>query len=271
MSTKTVNAASNPSLANSLVNQAMSAQETTPESALVISPSDNLVTLPGGFITEAGEVIKTAEVRELTGRDEELIARSNNAGRTFSTILSCGVAKIGNEKATEKLLDELLSGDRDALMVGIYKATFGNTTTLASFCIGCGETKTIEIDVDEDLKSRTLADPIADRSFLVKGKSHEYRVILPNGAVQRELSINLDKSLPELTSILLQATVMEIDGKPVISKNQIQSLGLMDRKAISEAIAERNPGPEFSDVTVTCPDCDGEVVVSINLGTLFRI
>lgn len=270
MATQTVNAANNPSLANNLINQALSAQETQKEPALVIPPSDNLVTLPGGYVTDAGEVIKTAEVRELTGRDEELIARSTNSGRTFNTILTCGVVKIGNIPADEKVLDELLSGDRDALMVGIYKATFGAVNASSAFCRGCGEMKETEINVDEDVVNKTLTDPLADRVFNVQGKENDYKVVLPNGATQKELALNLEKSLPELTTILLQGTVMEINGRPVVSKNQIQGLGLTDRRILSEEIAKRNPGPQFSTVTIECPDCGGEVAVPINLGTLFR-
>lgn len=270
MATNTIKAASNPSLANDLINQAMAAQAAPKEQAMVTPPSDNLVHLPGGFITDAGEVIKTAEVRELTGRDEELISRSNGNGRSFTTILSCGVVKIGGIKADDKILDELLSGDRDALMVGIYKATFGAVNNTASFCRGCGEMKEISIDVDEDIVNKTLSDPVNDRVFTVQGKENEYRVILPTGAVQRELSVNLDKSMPELTTILLQGTVMEINGRPVLGKNQVQNLGITDRRILSEEIAKRNPGPQFSNVSVTCPDCGGEVVVPINLGTLFR-
>ena len=270
MANNTIKAASNPSLANDLINQAMAAQATPKEQAVVTPPSDNLVHLPGGFITDAGEVIKTAEVRELTGRDEELISRNGTSGRTFNTILNCGVVKVGDAKADEKLLDELLSGDRDALMLGIYKATFGAINNTASFCRGCGEMKEVSIDIDEDVPSKELSDPILDRVFTVEGKENEYRVVLPTGAVQRELALNLDKSMPELTTILLQGTVIEINGRPVLGKNQIQNLGITDRRLLSEEIAKRNPGPQFSNVSVTCPDCGGEVVVPINLGTLFR-
>lgn len=270
MANNTINAAKNPSLANDLINQAMATQEVKKEPALVTPPSDNLVHLPGGFITDAGEVIKTAEVRELTGRDEELISRSTNSGRTFSAILACGAVKVGDIPVTEKVLDELLSGDRDAIMVGIYKATFGQLNKSSSFCRGCGEMKDIEVDVDTDIETKVLSDPILDRVFTVQGKENEYRVTLPTGAVQKELGQNLDKSLPELTTILLYGTVVEINGRPILSKNQIQSLGMTDRRLLSEEIAKRNPGPKFTDISVTCPECGGEVVVPINLGTLFR-
>jgi hypothetical protein len=270
MTTQSIKAADNPSLANGLINQAMSAQATTTEPATIIPPSDTLVHLPGGYISDAGEVIKTAEVRELTGRDEEIIAKSGNPGRVFSAILGRGVVSVGNIKATEAVLDNLLAGDRDALMLGIYKATFGNTATVNSFCAGCNEPVEVEVNVDEDIKSKVLVDPKTDRTFTVSSRKHEYLVTLPNGAVQREISTSLDKSMAELTTILLQGTVLEIDGRSVLSPQQVLNMGVTDRRDVAEAIAERASGPKFEDTTVACQTCGGEVEVPISLGTLFR-
>jgi hypothetical protein len=73
-----------------------------------------------------------------------------------------------------------------------------------------------------------------------------------------------------LDSILLEYCVVEINGKSVLGKSQVQAIGLADRRLILEEVISRNPGPQFDDVKITCPDCGGEVVVPINLGTLFR-
>jgi hypothetical protein len=80
----------------------------------------------------------------------------------------------------------------------------------------------------------------------------------------------LDANPAEALSILLENTVVTIDGRNVITKAQVQNLGVVDRRAIADAIAARNPGPQFEDITVSCPDCEGEVRVPISLGTLFR-
>lgn len=266
----TISAASNPGLANQLLSQATAEPEQKVEAAKINTPSEVLVDLPGGYVTADGEVIRTAEVRELTGRDEEAIARSTNVAKALNIILTKGVVKVGDQSADERTLDRLLAGDRDALMIGIYRATFGDTATVGGFCPSCGEVKEVIVDVLGDIKFKTLLDPINDRVFPVQGKSVEYIVTLPTGTTQKELLSNMDKNVAELSTILLQNCVLEINGKAVLSKEQIRNLGLTDRKKINEAIADRNPGPQFEDIKVTCPECDGEVVVPINLGTLFR-
>lgn len=270
MANQSINAADNPALASSKIAEALAPQQTTVEPAEITSPSDNLVNLPGGYVLPTGEVIRTAEVRELTGKDEEAISRTEGLGRIFSTIISRGVAKIGTLPATDTLLDELLSGDLDALTLGIYRATFGNTAVIKSYCDGCRDYKDVSVDIDEDIKHKVLVDPANDRKFTVKTPKHEYSVILPNGAVQRELTLNLDKSNSEMRTILLQGTVMSIDGRPVVSKNQVLEMSVTDRKAVANEIINRAPGPKFEDVTITCPDCGGKVAVPINLGTLFQ-
>jgi hypothetical protein len=265
----TINAAANPALANQLLSQALKEvpQEIAPE---IILPSDTAVNLPGGYITATGEIIRTAEVRELNGKDEEVISKSPNLGKALLTILSRGTVKIGTEPVDENILDQLLIGDRDALLLGILKTTFGSQVEIPAYCSGCAEYKTVQIDVDSDIKTKILTDPINDRVFTVKGKKNEFVVKLPNGVVQKKMIENTDKTSAELSTIILENTVTRIGDSPVYAVSQVQSLSITDRREIIDAINDRAPGPQFSDVTVNCPDCESEVTVPINLGTLFQ-
>jgi hypothetical protein len=268
--TNTINAAANPALANQLLNKALTEEQTKTVTPEIIVPSDVLVDLPGGYITPAGEVIKTAEVRELTGKDEEAISKTTNMSRAIVTILNRGTVKIGTEAVDEKMLDSLLIGDRDAILVGILKATFGPKVSVPSYCTGCQDTKEVQVDIDEDIKTKILTDPINDRVFTVKGKNTEYLVQLPNGLIQKELMNQIDKTPAELSTIMLESTIVRIGDAPVYSKLQVQNLSVVDRRKIIEEINKRAPGPQFEDVTISCPDCESEVTVPINLGSLFQ-
>jgi hypothetical protein len=265
-----VSAASNPNLVNSTVEGILAEPEKIVAPASIESPSNVLVNLPAGFVTPDGEVIKTAEVRELNGKDEEAIARASGWFRAFGTILSRAVVKLGDTKIEDALMDRLILGDRDALLLGIYKATFGSTTILRSYCSGCDDTKDVEVDVDRDIPVTVLVDPLLDRNFVIKTGKHEYVVTLPTGIVQREIGNNSDRTTAELTTLMLEHCVLEIDGSPVLGKAQVQAIGVADRRELGEAIARRTPGPQFDTTTIDCPDCGGKVAVPINLGTLFQ-
>lgn len=263
--------ANNPDLLNQLANQAMSeGKQQEVAFSEITYPSETLVLLPGGYINAAREVTKTAEVRELTGKDEEYMGKAPTLAKAFNGLLERAVVSIGDEPITADIVDQLLVGDRDALLLGIYKVTFGTTAELQGFCNGCSEYKDVEIDVDEDIKISTLKNPIDDRIFTVQGKKHKYLVTLPTGTTQKTLLNNSDKTIPELTTLLLEQTVLEIDDNPVISKLQAQNIGLADRRKIGEELAKRAPGPKFSNIEVDCPDCEGKVVVPISIGALFR-
>ena len=71
--------------------------------------------------------------------------------------------------------------------------------------------------------------------------------------------------------MLLEGTVVQIDGNPVLSKIQVQNLGIVDRRTLVEEIDKRVSGPQFDDLKITCPDCESEVTVPINLGALFQL
>ena len=270
MNDNMIPAAANPELANQMLAQANAGDEQLVLPAAIKPPSDVIVTLPGGYLLPTGEVATTVEVRELNGKDEEAIARTGNLNRIFNTVLNRAVVRIGDLPATEKLIDNMLVGDQQAALIGIYKATFGDSAVIASFCNGCNDWKDVEINVNTDINTRVLTDPVGERRFTVKSRNNEYLVVLPTGVTQKEITSSSDKNYAEITTTILENTVLEINGRPVLSKIQVQNLGIVDRKAITEEIAKRTPGPKFEDVKVTCPDCESEVVVPLNLGTLFR-
>lgn len=270
MENNTFNALEDTAKANQILAEAIAEPEQE-ESAQILAPSDTSVNLPGGYLSFTGEVYRNAEVRELTGRDEEIIAKSGNGARIFSAILSRGTVSIGDKPADDRLLDNLLIGDREAILLGIYKATFGQTATINAWCSGCTSTKEVEIDIDKDIKTKVLIDPVEDRGFTVKGKKNEYTVVLPTGVTEKALSVDPSKNYAEKVTILLENTVVQINNSPVVSKSQVQNLGLVDRNKIADEIAKRNPGPQFEDIQMTCPDCDGEIVVPVNLGAIFRL
>lgn len=267
--TNTINAAANPAMANNILNDVL-AEKTEQREAKILPPLDNIVTLPGGYLNAAGEVITTAEVRELNGKDEEAIARSATTGKALLAILNRGAVKVGDEKADEALLDRLLSGDRDTLLLGILKMTFGNEAELPAYCETCEDFKTVTVDLNADIKVKVMTDPINDRVFTVMGKSQEYTVKMPTGLAQKELISNSDKTSAELNTILLENTVIKIGTSPVLTKLQIHNMGIADRRTVIDEINKRVVGPQFDALTVTCPDCESEVKVPISLGALFR-
>lgn len=267
---QSLNAASNANLANKMIDQVLTQPEEE-KSVPVVAPNETRVVLPTGYLKVlSGEVVTEAEVRELNGRDEEALAKEPTIGRQLNAILRRGVVSIGGERASDDILDQLLAGDRDELMLGIFKATFGNPAELNGWCGGCEDVKDIALDVDTDIPRKILADPATDRRFDVKGRKATYSVHLPTGSAQKDMNENAERSIAEVASLLLEHTVVAINGQPVFSKDQVKNISVADRRTLLKEIYDRNPGPELKEQSVTCPDCGQQVVVPVSLGALFR-
>jgi hypothetical protein len=113
MSTETISASSDPALANKLVNQALSEQEVVVAASKteIPSPPDTQVELPGGLLDPFEGLTTSVEIRELTGADEEQLARIADAGKGLLSILERATVKVGDKPADKDTLDSLLSGD----------------------------------------------------------------------------------------------------------------------------------------------------------------
>ena len=248
------------------------AQKAMEEPAQVVktrAPSESEVKLPGGFIESNGEVITTAEVRELTGADEEAIAKAGTTGKALNTLLQRGVTKLGSREIKKEELDLLLSGDRDALLLGIRKVTFGPTIDLVSRCLSCNNEATVTVDLNEDVPVKNLEDQ--PRTWEVSTKKGIVKVTLPNGVTQRKLMENTDKTSAELNTLLLAGCVLSIDGVPSMGAASALSLGMVDRTNIIQEIVDRNPGPRLGEVKKVCKACGEDIPLPLSLLDLFRI
>lgn len=235
------------------------------------APSESEVNLPGGFIDVDGDLIRTAEVRELTGADEESIAKAGSTGKAFDILLKRGLVRLGSREVSKDHLDTLLSGDRDAILIGIRRVTFGNLLPVNVRCQSCGDEHEVKIDLTNDVPVRSLKDGVEDRTWTVETKQGTVKVSLPNGIVQRKIMENVDKTSSELNTILLAGCIVSVNGSPSIGAQTALSLGMADRAKILQEISSRTPGPRLEEVTKTCKACGESMDTPLSLVDLFRL
>jgi hypothetical protein len=243
-----------------------------PEQAITTrAPSDSEVLLPGGYILPNGELVTKAEVRELTGADEEAISKAGSTAKSLNVLLQRGLVKLGDTEVSKEDLDSLLSGDRDSILLGIRKVTFGRTLTVNIRCSSCAQDQTSEIDLDKDVPVKRLSDPVSERTWEVQTKQGIVHLSLPNGITQKKLMDNLDKTSAEVNTMLLAGCIVSVNGAPSIGTSTALSLGLSDRNKIVEDIIERNPGPRLGEVKKVCKACGEDIALPLSLLDLFRI
>lgn len=235
------------------------------------APSDTEVALPGGFINREGALVKYAEVRELNGADEEAIARSGSTGRALNTMLQRGLVSLGMESTSKEDLDTLLSGDRDAILIGVRKATFGKSIEFSGACPSCSAEQSIVLDLDKDIPVKNLEDPVEDRLWEYQSKLGTVIVGLPTGLTQRRLLENADKTAAELNTILLSGCIASIGGSPSMGATSVLKLSWKDREILVQQILERNPGPRLGEVKKACEACGEDIPMPLTLAALFRV
>jgi len=233
------------------------------------SPADTLVHLPGGFLTKDGSAVKTAEVRELNGLDEEVIAKAGSTSKALLTILQRGLVSIGDRAPVKEDFDVMLSGDRDAILLGIRKVTFGKIADFTAYCNVCEKPQDFSIDLDTDIEVNELENQ-ADRSWVVPIKAGRARVSLPNGITQRKVMDSTDKTLAELNTIILAGCVVSLNDSPT-TPNTVLELGIKDRETLIKEIVDRNPGPRLGEVSKACEACGTEIELPLSLASLFRL
>jgi hypothetical protein len=235
------------------------------------APND-FVTLPSG---------KQATVRELTGADEEALARamkSNNAFHFIDTLLQRGTETISGYPATPESIGRLLLGDRDELLIQIRVATYGGDFELDGWsCPHCGGQTDIKFSLANDIE-RVL-------SFEESGGEPGFDISLRRGAVasvrfptgEDQLACSDPKwTSTERNSEMLRRCVKSItkaDGQVIQVQafpSAIAAMNIPDRRAIVDAIFDKQPGPRYTNIQFVHGECQKEVTLALSMIDLFR-
>lgn len=255
------------------------------DAPLIDLPADDLVTLPGGLVKD-GKIIKTAEVKELTGEDEEKLAKASQSINPFrpnpfhfiDRLLRCGIVRIGDlpEAQTDQLLKELLVGDREQLILGIRRATYGDDLDVDGWiCPKCGNTEDLSMQLS-DIPVTELSNPVEEVMFDVPlRKGSVARVRLANGEDQAALYEKDDLTQAQRETILLSRCVSTITNPQGIPTNVmgfpsiVLAMSVPDRHKILKELQSRQPGPKYDKIKYNCDACGEDVDVVVNIGHLF--
>lgn len=273
-----INPAENPNKANADIAKVL-AEADQAAMPVIDFPVDDTVILPGGLVRN-NELIKNVQVKELTGSDEEALARASQSMNAFvfmDRLLKQGVVQIGNEPASEKdkLLGQLLIGDREALILGIRRATYGEKIEVTGWqCSNCGVKEDLVMDLS-DIPVTSMADPMNDTTFKVPLRKGGFALVrLATGADQLAVYENTELTVAQGQTILLSRCVVSINdskgehfmaGFPSMAKD----MSVVDRHAILNQLRDRQPGPKYDKIEYTCPACNENVFVVVSIGHLF--
>jgi len=243
------------------------------------APVSDVVELPVGIVI-GGNVVRHARVRELTGIDEEEIVRASSTGdlERFVDALLRGVVSIGDKVASADLLNKLTVADRETLIIGIRKVTYGEEIEFEKVrCFKCEKDYSLVYDLN-DFPINKLDDPSQAIFEVQLRRGRTARVRLPNGYDQKAIFSemrNKNLNAAETDSVLLSRLIVDITDQnrtyQVSTVEDARALSMADRKAILDAINNKKIGPDFENALVDCPECNQKTPVPLNIPILFRM
>jgi len=245
-----------------------------PESPIIAPrpPVDELE-LPCGWFDRDGKLNKKLRIREMNGADEEELAKpyQRSVVAFIDTIVKRCVVDMAGFPPDPRKLDELLIGDRDAIVIGVRVLTFGPTMDVPVRCPNCEHLFTVELDLTKDIKTQVLPGDAKQRTRDVKLPRGEIaKVNLMNGATQKAAyDTTEDINDSERTSIMLKECVYSIDGQEIMSIEQIRKLGSGSRRALVKFLEENTCGPRWTEVAQECPNCQATNPLTLSLVALF--
>ena len=224
----------------------------------------------GLYIPESDKWYTTATVRELNGVDEEALSafdvQKNVTYSEYMThLLKRSVVSIGDLEIDVKteIIDSLIVGDRDALFLGVLKATYGRYRTFQVTCRECGGDNDITMDLDKDFTSEPVK---VDLHKLIDVKLKNNTVVqlqYPTGGDSQTAGKRGKTTAEQNTIILSRCAILE--GKTTAEKEAwARGLSLADRNKLVKALFSAQPGPRMEEVETQCSHCNAKIVLALD-------
>lgn len=239
---------------------------------LIADPENQSLELQRGLYRN-GDWMTDVTVRELTGADEEAMARVKDTLDLIDMILCLGTTHIGTYDMTtmtvaerSAILGELLVGERSQILLAIVICTYGNQKTIKTECQICGAEQEIDLILSEDFKMKPMTNPHQIVNSYVTGKNDkvEYRPV--SGSDQMEALRKKGSSTAEQNTIILSRCITSRNGAMIVDPIAFcRSLSIKDRQALLKLLLENQPGIDLS-LNTNCIGCGGDQ--QINLGWL---
>jgi len=242
---------------------------------LIPEAGDMKFVLPRGLYHNG--VYKTEVfLRELTGMDEEVLAKQKEVTDFFDTVIALGVKSIDDVDLEEKPLAErraqlrdLLIGEREQLFLSVARATFGNEREISFRCGSCDRQQEVTLLLDEDFPPAEIEGGFGPFTYTTS-KGHVLTYRLATGEDQREAFSSKGASVAEQNTTILTQCVTKLDGGLIPDPlSYVRGLSMRDRSALLRELVEKQPSLNL-EVTTNCASCGFEQPLQLGWGDIFR-
>lgn len=225
--------------------------------------------LPCGYLESKDVLYTDADVREITGREEDMFASEQvPAHQKLGRMLAMCTTRVGpivdSGALASKIVPDLLVGDRLALLIKIRQTSFGDEYPFHERCpnTSCPDHREgayfgVRLS---DLKVLSMPDPrqrVYERKT-AKGRSFVFHPM--TGRDEERIAHYQENRL----TLNILARLDSYEGRPV-SLEFVQSLGSAERDSMREAFEEVEGGID-TEVELACVKCGKEWATNLSIG-----
>jgi len=221
---------------------------------------------------------KTLKIKAMTAREEDIL--SSAALLKEGTVINHLIESCLIDKDVK--IDEMLLGDRNALMVSIRITGYGSSYSAIASCPECSERSSHDFNLSE-LEIKPLSvEPVRPGenifSFNLPITKKDVHFRLMTGRDERERSLTTERKrkmfgsarIEDNVTSRLSQLIVSIDG--VTDKNKIsqfvRSMPALDSKRLRNYINECEPGIDMS-AWIKCTGCGESSKIGLPMGTNF--
>ncbi len=224
-------------------------------------PSDfpSVFELPGGLVVN-GQTLRTAELRPLTGREEDWLAHHAGVPSALAVthLLASCLVRVGHLEPSRELAGKLLVGDRDFLMLQLRRLTLGDGVQAVVECPACDAKADVGFNVSgvpveprpQTAAEYTLEAPAGEAT------ARTVRFRLPSGADQEAV---LHLSVDAAAEALLDRCLLDGGGRPLEPAERAAVIAEMERLA---------PKVDL-ELDVRCPECTHSFLLPFDTTVFF--
>jgi len=226
------------------------------------------VHLPCGF-DDGGAWHKTLWIRPLNGLDEILlgIELASELPAARATVLLSRCAHHRNEPVSVEFARSLTTGDREALLLHLWRISRGPSMPCVVRCNQCMEAMDLPLSVDELLlEPYAMAERVLETEVEHGSIRYRIRYRLPNGGDQEEAARLARRDADRAARLVLERCIEQAAGDGAAN-----SVGCMDAlpeavlSHVSELMGMQDPQAEIV-LRGDCCNCGKPFVIAFDAG-----
>jgi len=235
-------------------------------------PSRGIIYSPDSLLFNT----ETLQIKAMTAREEDIL--TSQAFIKDNVVVERLISSCLIEKSID--VDDLITGDRNALMVSIRVTGYGSSYKVSHNCNKCDHDNKVDVDLSKLGIRRLTTEPVSEGQnafeyvLPVTGKVVKYKFL--NGHDQKEIALT-EKRLKKAGVVydntvtsFLENTILAIDG--VTDKNKIKhfviNMPALDSRSLRQHIRQSEPGIDMT-WNYDCNNCNHNNDISLPITSEF--